>query len=113
MNDTTNERGNTERTAFVGERNRYYYDLSECKPEDGWSQFHTTDDAHYFGIWIHPERLEILTYAEGDEIRITCPTPESFQAELDHMSAFYGPPPPYMVTLDDDGTVTHYVQERA
>jgi hypothetical protein len=94
MNTTTNERGNTETTAFVGERNRYHYDLSECRPEDGWHQYHTTEDAHYFGVWVHPERREIVTYAEGDEIRTTCPTPETYRAELDHMAQFYGPPPP-------------------
>jgi hypothetical protein len=107
-----NERGNTETTAYVGDRGRYHYDLSECRSEDGWHQYHTTEDAHYFGVWVHPERREILTYAEGDEIRTTCPTSETYRAELDHMAQFYGPPPPAFSTLDDDGTVTTYTQGR-
>jgi hypothetical protein len=54
----------------------------------------------------------VLTFAEGDEIRITCPTPESFAAELAHMAAFYGPPPPFAFAIDQDGTVTAYTQGR-
>ena len=108
-----NDRGNpVTMLRHIEGRNRYHYDFEACTPADGWKQYDTDQDAHYFGVWIHLERREILTYAEGDEIRTTCPTPETFRAELDHMAQFYGPPPPYAVAIDHDGTVTHYVQER-
>jgi hypothetical protein len=108
----TNERGNTITRAFYGERQRYKYDLELCASADGWIQYDTREDAWYFGVWVHPQRRLILTFAEGDETLTECPTEAGYRAELADMAAFYGPPPPFAVALDNDGTVTHYVAER-
>jgi len=113
MIDTeTNERGNTIIRAFHFARERYHYDLDECKAAKGWKQYDTIQDAPYFGVWVHPERREIVTFAEGDETRVICPTAESYRAELADMAAFYGPPPPAFKTIDEDGTLTEYYDER-
>ena len=42
---------------------RYYYDRTLLA--QGWQQYDTEEDAWYFGIWIHTEKLETFTYAEG------------------------------------------------
>ena len=43
---------------------RYVIDFAEDFA--GWEQFDTSQDAHYFGVWMHYERRLILTYCEGD-----------------------------------------------
>jgi len=104
----TNGRGNTVADRFVGpNRDRYAYDLEICPASEGWRQYDTDQDAPYFGVWVHETRREIVTFAEGDEARISCATAESFRAELAAMAAFYGPPPPAFVVLDGDGTRTN------
>ncbi len=45
---------------------RYYFDEKECAYQNGWAQLDTYQDAHYFGMWINPRKLRILTYCEGD-----------------------------------------------
>ena len=42
---------------------RYYYDRTLLA--QGWQQYDTEEDAWYFGVWIHTEKLETFTYAEG------------------------------------------------
>jgi ABC-type transport system substrate-binding protein len=61
--------------------------------EKGWKQYDTSQDAWYFGVWVHPEKRVIITYAEGDITVVRCPTNESYHAELKSMAEFYGPPP--------------------
>lgn len=113
MADTpeTNKRGNSIEREFLACADRYRFDLGECNSENGWLQFDTDQDASYFGVWVHPERREIVTYAEGDITRVTCPTVESYRAELEDMCEFYGTSPAF-ITIDDDGTVTKYYQDR-
>lgn len=107
-----NERGNTVASQFVGDRDRYTYDFQLCSADDGWEQYDTNQDAWYFGVWVHEGRREIVTYAEGDESRVTCPTAEAFRAELARMAEFYGPPPPAMVVFTADGTRTEVYDPR-
>ncbi|MCA9652553.1 MAG: hypothetical protein KC501_21735 [Myxococcales bacterium] len=107
-----NDRGNTVVSRFVGNQDRYTYDLRICPAEDGWRQYDTDQDAWYFGVWVHEGRREIVTYAEGDESRVTCPTADSLRAELAAMAEFYGPPPPAFVVLDADGTRTDVYDPR-
>lgn len=109
----TNERGNHMHSAFIGDRNRYHFDFKECKSEDGWEVYSTDQDASYFGVWVHIEKRMMVTYAEGDLTVVTCPTLESFRAELKDASEFYGEVTlPSMITIDDEGKVTHYIDER-
>ena len=112
-NTRTNERGNTITDRFVGPfRERYAYDLKICPASDGWRQYDTEQDAPYFGVWVHEGRREIVTFAEGDESRVTCPNVESFRAELAAMADFYGPPPPAFIVIGEDGTRTDVYDPR-
>ena len=114
MSETrTNARGNHVASCFVGpHRDRYHYDFEACRAEDGWRQYDTDQDAWYFGVWVHPARREIVTFAEGDESRVSCPSPDSFRAELAAMAEFYGPPPPAFIVIDDHGQVTKVYDPR-
>ena len=104
----TNERGNKVTGQFFMERDRYHYDFDACTPADGWAQWDTDQDAWYFGVWIHIEDRKILTWAEGDESLVECPTQEAFIAELKCMTEFHGNAPPSFKTIDLDGTLTHH-----
>jgi len=113
MTDTPefNERGNRVERGFLACADRYRFDLGECSHENGWHQFDTDQDASYFGVWVHPESREIVTYAEGDVTRVTCPTEASYRAEIEDMCSFYGASPAF-ITISDDGAVTEYYQDR-
>jgi hypothetical protein len=111
--------GKTTYTAFTngdGESSRYWYDGTGCTPSDGWHQYDTDQDAHYFGVWYHMGRRIAVTYAEGDETIVVCHTAEAWRVELKSMADFYGDPPPAFKTLDVvDGQMieTHHFDEDA
>jgi hypothetical protein len=104
-----NKHGNLIATDFHEDRDRYFYDFGICQ---SWTQYDTDQDAWYFGIWVNQEKLQILTFAEGDETLTTCLNEVSFHAELADMAAFYGAPPPAFKSISEDGTVTEYFDER-
>ena len=83
----TNERGNHVTRAFYRCRDRY--DLFVCPRSDGWKRYFTDRDSSCFGIWVNDKRLAIVTFVEGDEQVVTCPSAESFAAELRSMRQFY------------------------
>ena len=91
---------------------RYTFDFDLCRKELGWIQYDTSQDAHYFGVWVHPGEREIFTYAEGDFCLVRCPTEESYHAELQSMAEFYGDPPPCMKIYRPSGEVIHVFDER-
>ena len=110
---SVNEHGNTVYSAFIGSRDRLEFDMGPCSHDKGWEQYDTDQDAWYFGVWIHREKRMTATYAEGDFSVVTCHTLESFRKEVEGMNAFYGKPPPWAIALDvENGTETHYIQER-
>jgi hypothetical protein len=98
--------------AFYSHRERYHYDFEKCKRSDGWIQFDTKEDAHYFGIWVNPEKMQVLTWAEGDEILETAESETEFHEHLKSMAECYGEPPPAFITIDKNGQVMHYFDER-
>ena len=104
--------GNHEARCFIGGRERYHYDFDECSAAKGWTQYDTDQDAWYFGVWVHREKLLILTFAEGDETLTTCATRESFAEELAAMAEFYGDPPPAFIVYDQDGARTEVYDTR-
>lgn len=107
-----NLRGNTIFRSFRSTE-RYQFDFHLCTKKEGWCQYDTSQDAWYFGVWVHPGKRVILTYAEGDITVVKCPTDESYHAELKHMAEFYGPPPPAFVTIDiPSAKRTEYYSER-
>ena len=92
---------------------RYLWDFHICTKEKGWRQYDTDQDAWYFGVWVHPERRIILTYAEGDVTVVKCTSEASYHAELASMAEFYGPPPPAFITFDyPSGKRTEYYDTR-
>ena len=107
-----NERGNTIARSFHSTE-RYLFDFQLCSREKGWEQYDTSQDAWYFGVWVHPEKREIVTYAEGDITQVVCPTEESYHAELASMAEFYGDPPPAFTVIScEEKTITKVYDER-
>lgn len=43
---------------------RYIFDFNLCKSDDGWLTVETKEDASYFGVWVHPEKLETVQFTE-------------------------------------------------
>ena len=80
---------------------RYYYDRTLLA--QGWQQYDTDEDAWYFGIWIHTEKLETFTYAEGDTSHVIAPNVEAFSAELARLY-LYHPQAPAFISIDLDLT---------
>jgi hypothetical protein len=107
----TNDRGNKVRSSHIG-GDRYQFDFNVCAVKDGWQQYDTHQDAWYFGVWVHIEGRVTVTFAEGDLTVVECPTNDNFKAELRDAAAFYGDPPPAFITIDNDGSVTNFYDER-
>jgi len=91
---------------------RYVFDGEACASSNGWQQYDTRQDAWYFGVWVHVERRLTVTFAEGDLTVVHCEDDAHLAAELQSMAEFYGEPPPAFITIDDDGAVTQYIDER-
>lgn len=47
---------------------RYEFDFKLCPAIQGWAQIDTSQDASYFGAWVNPMTLRVVTYAEGDVV---------------------------------------------
>src|SRR5438132_508470 len=78
----TNDGGDKQiRRAFLPSE-RYGVDFAEDFKAEGWEQFDTDQDAHYFGVWVNRGRLQTLTYAEGDWTLVTCSDREHYNAEI-------------------------------
>ena len=90
MNTIINLRGNTVESGFIFGIDRYVYDEKWCTAKKGWVQYDTNQDASYFGVWVHPEKMIIKTFAAGDTYTVTCKDEESYHAELKNMAEVYG-----------------------
>jgi hypothetical protein len=108
-----NDRGNTvqSRTVYTIQ-DRYFFDGKLCTRALGFEQFDTDQDAWYFGVWVNREDRATVTYAEGDLSLVVCASEESFRAEIADMENFYGEAPPMAKSIDADGTVTEYYDNR-
>jgi len=104
----TNRHGNATRYAFLMEGERYLFDLNL---DQGWSQFDSTSDAWYFGIWLCKDKLRLLTYAEGDVEFTQCKDAESFDTELAVLCCFHKPKH-VTAALGEDGSITRYYEDR-
>jgi hypothetical protein len=111
MDFNDNERGNTIFRTHA-DTDRYIVDFADKFKAEGWEQYDTDQDAHYFGVWVNPRSRMVLTYAEGDWSVVTCPTKESYLAEIQSMNEFYGQGFICKV-LDQSGVMTTYCQDRA
>ncbi len=109
----TTKHGSAITRRFCGpDADRYRYDFTTHTPDKGWQQYDTEQDASYFGVWVHAADRVIVCFAEGDETTTASPTAEAFRAELAALAAFHGPPPPSMIVIDADGSVTHHFDTR-
>ncbi|MFM5322087.1 hypothetical protein ACET9O_21100 [Aeromonas caviae] len=89
---------------------RYYYDRTLLA--QGWQQYDTDEDAWYFGTWIHTEKLETFTYAEGDTSHVIAPNVEAFSAELARLY-LYHPQAPAFISIDPQaGVVTRHFERK-
>ncbi|MCD6617292.1 hypothetical protein [Aeromonas veronii] len=89
---------------------RYYYDRTLLA--QGWQQYDTEEDAWYFGIWIHTEKLETFTYAEGDTSHVIAPHVEAFHAELARLYQYH-PQAPAFISIDPEaGVVTRHFETK-
>ena len=97
---------------YTGIEERYKFDFDLCKPEDGWHQFDTNQDASYFGIWVNVEERAVVTFADGDLSVVVCEDDDHMRAELASMVKFYGSAPPAFIVIDEDGSRTDYYTDR-
>jgi hypothetical protein len=56
----------TRTTGFEPLSDRYKYDFRKCKSSDGWAQLDTRQDASYYGNWVNPLTMQLVSYCEGD-----------------------------------------------
>ncbi|MFB2832519.1 hypothetical protein ACE1BS_23555, partial [Aeromonas jandaei] len=78
----------------------------------GWQQYDTEEDGWYFGIWIHTEKLETFTYAEGDTNHVIAPNVEAFRAELARLYQYH-PQAPAFISIDPEaGVVTRHFEAK-
>lgn len=70
----------------VKHTDRYEFDFGECHTSEGFAQLDTKQDASYYGNWINPTKLQVVTYAEGDVIRIGF---DSKQEMLEWVKSFH------------------------
>lgn len=95
---------------FFYSSSRYMVDFA--KDFSGWKQFDTSQDAPYFGVWVHPTRFLVLTYCEGDWCLAVCESPSQYNIEISDCIRFYDEG--FMAkTIDDTGATTTYRQDRA
>lgn len=89
---------------------RYYYDRTLLV--QGWQQYDTKEDAWYFGIWIHIEKRETFTYAEGDISHVIAPNLEAFRSELARLYQYH-PQAPAFISIDPEAcVVTHHFESK-
>lgn len=75
---------------FFAPDERYCVDFAPDFKEQGWEQYDTDQDAHYFGVWVNPSKRLTLSYAEGDWRMVECATVENYNKEIQGMNEFYG-----------------------
>ncbi len=59
--------------------NRYIFD--EGLSND-WKTLNTQQDAPYYGVWINPVTMEIVSFCEGDITLIACHSREAYEEEV-------------------------------
>ena len=92
---------------------RYVVDFAEDFKLEGWQQFDTDQDAHYFGVWVNPAKRLTLCYAEGDWTLVKCADRDSYNAEIQAALDFYGEGFEFKVVDVETGQVTEVRQDRS
>ena len=105
----TNKRNNNIYRGFMPSE-RYIIDFAPDFIMEGWKQFDTDQDAHYFGCWVNPVKFMTLTYAEGDWSLVICHNKDQYNQEVQNMIDFYDEGFEFK-TIDENG-ITEYRQDR-
>lgn len=100
--------GNLTYSTFIDGGDRYLFDFELPRP---WQQFEAEEDQWYFGCWVNKETMRILTYAEGDLDLTQYKDDESFDKAILAKCRFHAPLASIR-TIDFDGTITRYYQDR-
>lgn len=109
----TNDNGNLVTETFLDNGNRYLFDFNLCKSDDGWKTVETKSDAPYFGVWVNPEKLEIMSFVEGDVYHTVCSDRKNYIKEIDGIIECHGVAR-FAVAIDSDtGQSEEYFQARA
>lgn len=90
---------------------RYPFDFADDFTSEGWMQCDTDDDASYFGVWVNPKQLFVLTYAEGDWALICYADREQYNAAVKAIGERHGHGCAFMAI--DRNTITTYTQDRS
>lgn len=88
------------------------YEIDFADDFEGWAQYDTSQDAPYFGVWVHRADRSVLTYAEGDWSLETFANDATYCAEIYRLNAFYGAGF-IAVTIDEFGESSAMRQDRA
>lgn len=104
-----NDRGNSIQRGFYPS-GRYVVDFAEDYKDEGWQQFDTDQDAHYFGTWVNSKKFQNLAYCEGDWSLVTCEDVEHYNAEIKSMIDFYSEG--RIARVINDNGVTDFRQDR-
>jgi hypothetical protein len=67
---------------------RYAFDTGRCSYKNGWAQLDTGQDASYYGTWINPDLLTIVSYCEGDIITMQCASSTELVEEVARIKAW-------------------------
>lgn len=65
---------------FMGDR--YKYDFRNCTSSNGWAQLDSKQDASYYGQWVNPLTLKMMSYCEGDTTLTECEDEADFLVSL-------------------------------
>lgn len=96
---------------LFADTDRYIVDFADGFAADGWLQFDTDQDAHYFGAWVNPKQFLSMSYAEGDWTIVQCLDKERYNREVARMIEFYAEGRIALV-IDRDGSATEIRQDR-
>lgn len=91
---------------------RYIFDSASDFAQSSWQQFDTDQDAHYFGVWVNPVNMQVLTYVEGDWSLVVCEDVDHYHKELQAMCEFYGEGFIVKVIDPDTSEMTVHRQDR-
>ena len=58
---------------------RYVFDFDICR---GWQQWDNVNDAWYFGHWLNIDKLQSVSYCEGDVCRTQYDSLEEFLKDI-------------------------------
>jgi hypothetical protein len=85
---------------FMESSDRYVFDFRICTTARGWAQIDTKSDASYYGHWVNPFKLEIMSYVEGDVSRFVFDSAEELVQHMAEMNQWHAQNDNYGIKLD-------------